>query len=127
MALRTAAVFVVGVLAISATALAAPTKGGPNVANSTGVQCTLPDSNADALEILSNYYPGYWWDHTDLTVAVQAHPKVDEASLAAVHQAIADWDIDPGLSMLLGVLWYVRGGGPVLPRLRRPVPAVAAA
>jgi hypothetical protein len=37
-------------------------------------------------------YPGYWWDHTDLTVAVQAHPKVDEESLAAVRQAIADWD-----------------------------------
>jgi hypothetical protein len=36
--------------------------------------------------------PGYWWDHTDLTVAAQAHPNVDEASLAAVHQAIADWD-----------------------------------
>ena len=36
--------------------------------------------------------PGYWWDHTDLTVAVQAHPNVDEASLAVVHQAIADWD-----------------------------------
>jgi hypothetical protein len=37
-------------------------------------------------------YPGYWWDHTELTVAVQAHPNVDEASLDAVHQAIADWD-----------------------------------
>ena len=37
-------------------------------------------------------YPGYWWDHTELTVAVQAHPGVDEASLAAVRQAIADWD-----------------------------------
>jgi hypothetical protein len=37
-------------------------------------------------------YPGYWWDHTHLTVAVQAHPKVGEESLAAVRQAIADWD-----------------------------------
>ena len=37
-------------------------------------------------------YPGYSWDHTDLTVAVQAHPNVDEESLAAVHQEIADWD-----------------------------------
>src|SRR5688500_6670260 len=37
-------------------------------------------------------YPGYWWDHTNLTVAVQAHPSVDADSLAAVHQAIADWD-----------------------------------
>jgi hypothetical protein len=40
-------------------------------------------------------YPGYWWAHTDLTVAVQAHPIVDEESLAAVHQAIADWDYAP--------------------------------
>jgi hypothetical protein len=37
-------------------------------------------------------YPGYWWDHTDLTVAVQAHPNADEESVEAVHQAIADWD-----------------------------------
>ena len=37
-------------------------------------------------------YPGYWWDHTDLTVAVQTHPNVDAESLAAVRQAIADWD-----------------------------------
>jgi hypothetical protein len=37
-------------------------------------------------------YPGYWWDHTHLTVAVQAHPNVEEDSLAAVRQAIADWD-----------------------------------
>jgi hypothetical protein len=35
---------------------------------------------------------GYWWDHTDLTVAVQAQPGVDAESLAAVRQAIADWD-----------------------------------
>jgi hypothetical protein len=33
--------------------------------------CRLPESDADALVILSNYYPGYWWDHTDLTIAVQ--------------------------------------------------------
>ena len=31
--------------------------------------CRLPKSDAEALEILSNYYPGYWWDHTDLTIA----------------------------------------------------------
>ena len=37
-------------------------------------------------------YPGYWWDHTQLTVAVQAHPNVEAESLAAVRQAIADWD-----------------------------------
>ena len=37
-------------------------------------------------------YPGYWWDHTQLTVAVQAHPNVEAESLAAVRQAIDDWD-----------------------------------
>ena len=43
------------------------------------------------LEILANYYPGYWWDHTDLTIAVQAHPGASAAHLAAVHDAIATW------------------------------------
>ena len=37
--------------------------------------CRLPKSDAEALVILSDYYPGYWWDHTDLTIAVQAHPR----------------------------------------------------
>ena len=53
--------------------------------------CNLPESNAEALDLLSNYYPGYWWDHTDLTIAVQAHPKASAAQRAAVHSAIATW------------------------------------
>jgi len=56
-----------------------------------GPRCHLPDSNAEALVILSNYYPGYWWDHTDLTVAVQAHPSATAAQLEAIHGAIATW------------------------------------
>src|SRR6188472_961717 len=50
--------------------------------------------NTDSVLILHGAftYPGYWWDHTDLTVAVQAHPNVAEESLAAVRQAITDWD-----------------------------------
>lgn len=52
----------------------------------------LPDSDAVSLEILADYYPGYWWDHTDLTVAVQAAPNVRPQHLAAVHDAIATWD-----------------------------------
>jgi len=52
----------------------------------------LPESDADALEILHDYYPGYWWDHTDLTVAVQASPNVPSELRAAVHEAIATWD-----------------------------------
>jgi len=53
---------------------------------------TPPDTESVLILHGAFNYPGYWWDHTDLTVAVQAHPNVDEASLAAVHQAIADWD-----------------------------------
>jgi len=58
---------------------------------SNDVNCILPDSNAKRLEILSNYYRGYWWDHTDLTIAVQAHPKAKAAQLKAIHTAIATW------------------------------------
>ena len=79
-------------LLIPSTALAAPpshAKGGANVASFP--TCSLPTSNAVSLEILSNYYPGYWWDHTNLTIAVQAHPGVSDAHLAAVHDAIATW------------------------------------
>ncbi|MDX1417347.1 MAG: hypothetical protein R3293_24285 [Candidatus Promineifilaceae bacterium] len=55
-------------------------------------QCNrLPTSDADALEILSNYYPGYWWDHTDLTIAVQAHPNALSEQLAAIDDAIDTW------------------------------------
>jgi hypothetical protein len=56
-----------------------------------GVTCTMPESNAEALVILNNYYPGYWWDHTDLTVAVQAHPSATEAQLDAIDDAIQTW------------------------------------
>ena len=54
--------------------------------------CSLPESNAEGLEILNNYYPGYWWDHTDLTVAVQAHPSATAEQLAAIADAIETWD-----------------------------------
>ena len=53
---------------------------------------TPPDTESVLILHGAFNYPGYWWDHTNLTVAVQAHPNVDEESLAAVHQAIADWD-----------------------------------
>ena len=51
----------------------------------------LPVSDADALVILSNYDPGYWWDHTDLTIAIQAHPQATAEQVAAVAAAIATW------------------------------------
>jgi hypothetical protein len=56
-----------------------------------GVSCTLPTSDADSLVILHDYYPGYWWDHTDLTIAVQAHPSATDAQLAAIADAIDTW------------------------------------
>jgi hypothetical protein len=82
---------VLAMLLAPSTVLAAKGRGGPSASAATGISCGLPESNADALVILSNYYPGYWWDHTDLTIAVQAHPRVSDAHLAAVHDAIAVW------------------------------------
>src|SRR5688500_17033968 len=75
-----------------------PAQAGPGGNGGAGAQaasattCNLPESNADALVLLSNYYPGYWWDHTHLTVAVQAHPNATAEQLAAIHDAIATWD-----------------------------------
>ena len=60
-------------------------------ANTSSVTCNLPESDAEALVILSNYYPGYWWDHTDLTIAVQAHPSATDEQLEAIRDAIATW------------------------------------
>lgn len=80
------------VLLVPSTVLAASKRGGGPAADATaGPTCQLPESDAESLVILSNFYPGYWWDHTDLTIAVQAHPRVSEAHLDAVHDAIATW------------------------------------
>ena len=51
-------------------------------------------SDADSIAVLSGL-PGdknsYWWDHPNLTVAVQAAPNVDPAKLQAIHDAIQAW------------------------------------
>lgn len=65
--------------------------GGPSAQTTTAPSCNLPKSDADSLVILANYYPGYWWDHTDLTIAVQAHPSATDAQLEAIHDAIGTW------------------------------------
>ena len=59
--------------------------------NESAISCNLPESNADSLYILSNSYPGYWWDHTDLTIAVQAAPNVPTKYLRAINEAIDTW------------------------------------
>ena len=48
-------------------------------------------SDAESIVLLHAYYPGYWWDHTDLTVAVQAAPNVDPVMVQAIRDAIATW------------------------------------
>ena len=84
---------IVLILAALAGPMSAQAKGrGPSAGNNvSGISCGLPESNAVSLEILSNYYPGYWWDHTNLTVAVQAHPRATEEQLEAIYDAIATW------------------------------------
>jgi hypothetical protein len=56
-----------------------------------GLSCDLPESDAAAIEIASNHSRGYWWDHADLTVAVDAHPRAEPAYVDAIHVAIAEW------------------------------------
>lgn len=84
---------IVFILAALVVPMSVQAKGrGPSTANNvSGVSCQLPESNAEALYLLSNFYPGYWWDHTNLTIAVQAHPKVTAEHLEAVYDAIATW------------------------------------
>lgn len=69
--------------AAPASAVPPPGRGGPG--------CRLPESNAESLEILSTYYPGYWWDHADLTVAVQTPKTTTPEERTAVRGAIATW------------------------------------
>ena len=62
-------------------------------ATTAAADCNLPESDAEALVILNYYYPNkYVWDDTHLTVAVQAAPNVSAEHVAAVREAIADWD-----------------------------------
>lgn len=79
------------IMILALTFLLAFSFGAPFSAQAAGIDCGLPESDAVALEILSNYYPGYWWDHTDLTVVVQAHPSATPEQLAAIQGAIQTW------------------------------------
>jgi len=81
---------VVGILG-----LAVPTAGAMSrtTATTPGADCTLPESDAEALVILNYYSPNkYVWEETHLTVAVQAAPNVSEEHVAAVREAIEAWD-----------------------------------
>ena len=82
---------VAAVLLAATTAFAAPKPTPQPKEHASGATCSLPESNAEALVILSNFYPGYWWDHTDLTISVQAHPSATAEQLAAIDAAIETW------------------------------------
>jgi hypothetical protein len=81
-------------LLLLVTLVAAPAASAGKSAGVKPLRAAPTPADTDSVLILHGAfnYPGYWWDHTHLTVAVQAHPDVDAASLAAVHQAITDWD-----------------------------------
>ena len=83
--------FVALAVCLSLLAPGAAVAGKKNPPATNGVSCGLPESNAEGLVILNNFYPGYWWDHTDLTIAVQAHPSATAVQLAAIRSAIATW------------------------------------
>lgn len=85
------ALTVIALLLISVTTLANTSNVSAAKPPISGKCNRLLTSNADALEILSNYYPGYWWDHTDLTIAVQAHPNTTKEQLDAINDAITTW------------------------------------
>ena len=95
MRFRVMLALVLAVFVLTPTAASAGPKDSASPAT-----CTLPESDAEGFEIaLSTYYQGYWWDHTDLTIAVNAHPKATEEQLDSVHEAIAIWS-----DVLLSVL-----------------------
>ena len=83
-------VFMLAALLVPSSAQAGSISAQP-IRSVAGVTCTLPESNAEGLVILNNFYPGYWWDHTDLTVAVQASPQATDEQREAIHDAIATW------------------------------------
>lgn len=77
------------VLLLPGTAFAAAKDRSNGSAGQT--TCDLPGSDAESLELLSTYFQGYWWDHTHLTIAVQAHPRAHEPQVEGIHDAIDTW------------------------------------
>jgi hypothetical protein len=81
-------------LAAAAALIWAPlASAAPQPAAAPAPTCSLPESDAEALVILNQFYPNrYYWDHTDLTIAIQAAPNVSAAHVAAIEDAIETWD-----------------------------------
>jgi hypothetical protein len=81
-------------LGVLALVLALPLGASAAKAPALTIKTGATPSNTDEILILHGAftYPGYWWDHTHLTVAVQDHPNADPVLVNAVHEAIATWD-----------------------------------
>jgi hypothetical protein len=78
---------------VASVGFAAQTADAKPPTTTSGADCNLPESDADALVILNYYYPNrYVWEDTHLTVAVQAAPNVSAEHVAAVQDAIESWD-----------------------------------
>jgi hypothetical protein len=59
---RSVLVVVVGILVALVSPLSAHAAPGGKPGGGSGTTCRLPESNADALVVLNNYYPNrYWW------------------------------------------------------------------
>lgn len=85
----------VALLLLATLVSASPAAAAPKPATSADAlpTCKLPRSDAEALVLLNNYYPNkYIWDHTALTVAIQAHPSATPDQLAAIQRAIETWN-----------------------------------
>src|SRR5262245_60213256 len=86
-------------IALAAT-LVASLAASPAMATSAADESVVSvgASDADSIAIYSGLFnqsggPGtpFWWNHTDLTVAVVAAPNVDPSLLQAIHDGIATW------------------------------------
>lgn len=44
------------------------------------------------MTVFGGSYQGYWWDHSDLTVAVRVAPTAPAGFVDVAHDAIAGWD-----------------------------------
>lgn len=86
------AILVVAALAATFVLAPQPVSAKPKPTDTAGADCSLPESDADALVILNAIYPNrYVWDDTHLTVRVSAAPNVSAEHVAAARDAIEAW------------------------------------
>jgi hypothetical protein len=85
---RTTVTRLAAAVAVSVAMLGA---AGAAQADEHGDDVAFGESDAESILLLHAYYPGYWWDHADLTIAVLNAPNVDDDNYDAIRRAIATW------------------------------------